>query len=98
EGDVDEPHQRPDVGEVRYPQLVRAGGCVPVPLDQVWVSGRLLLAPGGARSVPAMDDAGEAGDTHQPGDLVPPELESLAAGCVPQFVHPVDAPVLPMQS
>src|SRR5699024_1363650 len=31
------------------------------------------------------------------GDLVPPELESLAAGCVPQLAYPVDAPVLPMQ-
>ena len=82
EGDVDEPRQLPDVREVRYPQLVRAGGGVPVPLDQVETPSRLFLAPGGARSVPAADDAGEAGDAHQPGDLVPSELESLAgAAC-----------------
>src|SRR3954470_363913 len=34
EGDVDEPGQRPDVGEVRYPPLVRAARRGPGPVHQ----------------------------------------------------------------
>ena len=47
EADIDEPGQRPYVGEVGHPPLVGSGRGVPVPFDQVGMAGGPEVADGG---------------------------------------------------
>jgi hypothetical protein len=73
EGDVDEAGQRPDIAEVRDPQLVDAGGRVPATVDQVRVASRRVVPDGGPAPVPATHGTGDPADRHQPADLVAAE-------------------------
>ncbi len=74
EGHVNEPGQRPDVGEIRDPPLIWGRGRIPLPVDEVRVAGRFLVPPGGDRVVPSAADPFDSGDPHQPGDLVTAHL------------------------
>lgn len=91
EGDIDEPGQRPYVGEVGHPQLVQAGGGGPVPLDQIRVPGGGVVAAGGDRGVSPPGHPLDAGDTHEASDLVTADLDPRAAGTMMEFADPEHA-------
>src|SRR3954465_3367443 len=97
EGDVDEPGQGPDVGEVRYPPLVRPRRRGPGPVDEVRVPRRGGGPAGGRRGPAAAADAVDARDRHQPTDLVTAPGMPGAAGGVPELAHAVEPAVEPVE-
>lgn len=66
-------------------------------MDEVGMPRGCAVSAGGLRGVPPADGAGDAGDAHQARDLVPAHVDACAAGRVPEFADPVDAPVFLVQ-
>ena len=95
EGDVDDPRPRRAVREVGYPGAIRSGGGE-VTLDEVRGAHRRRVGAGG-EPFASPTGAANAGDAHQPGDLVAAHLEAGLAGRLGQLAAPVDGIVLDEQ-
>jgi len=93
EGHVDEPAPGRHVGQVRHPDLIRAGGHE-VALQQVAGATQDLFRDRGAE-LPSANRAPQAQLGHQAPDGAPGHGEALALQLLPDLPHAVHAEVLP---
>src|SRR5699024_3071282 len=65
----------------------------PTSLDVIGMAQRTGIGTGGDRSTTTATHPGDAGDSHQPLDLVTADLQAPAQGGLPQLAPPIQAPI-----
>src|SRR5208282_5979199 len=91
EGDVDDATPGGDIGEVRYPQLIRPRRGE-VPLHQVLRTLGQLVRDRRAHA-PAAHDAAQPEVVHEPLDGAPRDRDRFAPELFPHLPRPVDAAI-----
>lgn len=85
--------QRLVAHEIGYPPLIRTLGSIPFSLDKIEVPRCSIIALGGDRVVFAADGSGDAGDRHQAGHLIAPDVVASAFHRPPELASAVDTPI-----
>ena len=90
---VDEPGQRPGVGEISYPPLIRTGRHTPLAVDEIRMPGRGRIGGGGDGATLSAHRSGDSAQAHQSAHLIPANVVTSVFHRMPELAHPVEPPI-----